>query len=54
MLNVVDRINKSSTPYLFRGEDCMDRFIEQLASIKEEILEKMNENKSMIIADEQR
>lgn len=53
MLNVVDRINKSSTPCIYRGEDCMDKFVEQLASIKDEILERMKENKPMIISDEQ-
>lgn len=54
MLNVVDRINKSSTPYLYnRGEDCMDKFVEQLASIKDDILERMKENKPMTISDEQ-
>ena len=53
MLNVVDRINKSSTPCIYRGEDCMDKFVEQLASIKDEILERMKENKPMIMLDEQ-
>ena len=33
MLNVVNSIDNISTPYLYRGDDCMDKFVEQLAKI---------------------
>ena len=41
MLNVVSSLEKTSTPYLYRGEDCMDKFVEALSQIKNEIFEKM-------------
>ena len=53
MLNVVDRINKKSIPYLYRGEDCMDKFVEQLSSIRQDIFEKMDVNMPMEITHEQ-
>ena len=51
-LNVVNRIDKTSTPYLNRGEDCMDKFIEQLGNIKPDIIEKIDLNKPMVISEE--
>ena len=53
MLNVVNSIDHTGTPYLYRGEDCMDKFVEQLSKIREEIFERMKENKPMDITDEQ-
>ena len=53
MLNVVNRIDNTSKPYLYRGEDCMNKFVEQLKDIHTEITEKMNINKKMDISDEQ-
>lgn len=53
MLNVVNRIDNTSTPYLYRGEDCMDKFVIQLAEIHSEITEKMSINKKMDITEEQ-
>ena len=47
MLNVVRRIDNTCQPYLYRGEDCMNKFVEQLTEIKKDILEKMNVNKPM-------
>ena len=44
MLNVVSRIDKTCRPYLYRGEDCMKKFVEQLTEIKKGIFEKMNVN----------
>ena len=52
MLNVVNRIDKTSTPYLNRGEDCMDKFIEQLGNIKPDIIENIDLNKPMVISEE--
>ena len=53
MLNVVSSLEKTSTPYLYRGEDCMDKFVEALSQIKNEIFEKMKEVKPMEISPEQ-
>ena len=49
---MVNRIDKTSTPYQYRGEDCMDTFIEQLGNIKSDIIEQMNVNKPMVISEE--
>ena len=38
MLNVVSRIENTCQPYLYRGEDCMKKFVEQLTEIKKDIL----------------
>ena len=40
MLNVVSRIDNACQPYLYRGEDCMKKFVEQLTEIKTDILKK--------------
>ena len=47
MLNVVSRIGNTCQPYLYRGEDCMKKFVEQLTEIKKDIFEKNNVNKPM-------
>ena len=47
MLNVKNSIDNSCQPYLYRGEDCMDKFVEQLSEIKETILSKMKTNLPM-------
>ena len=47
MLNVVSRIDNTCKPYLYRGEDCMKQFVEQLTEIKKDIFEKNNVNKPM-------
>ena len=53
MLNVVNRIDKTSIPYLYRGEDCMEKFIEQLGSIKPDIIEQIDLNIPMVISEEE-
>ena len=53
MLNVVNRIEKQSTPYLYRGEDCMVKFVQQLSEIRSDIFEKMDVNEPMDITAEQ-
>ena len=53
MINVVNSIDKTSTPYLYRGENCMDRFVEKLYEVREQIMDKMHEEKPMIITPEQ-
>ena len=47
MLNVVRRIDNTCQPYLYRGEDCMKKFVEQLTEIKKDMFEKMNVNRPM-------
>ena len=47
MLNVVSRIDNTCQPYLYRGEDCMKKFVEKLTEIKKDIFEKMNMNEPM-------
>ena len=41
MLNVKNSSDNSCQPYLYRGEDCMDKFVEQLTETNETILSKM-------------
>ena len=53
MLNVVNSITNESKQYLNRGQDCMDRFCDDMNSIRAEIFEKMNSPKPMIITKEQ-
>ena len=48
MLNVVNAIDGSSEPHLYRGEDCMEVFTKKLMEIKDKIINKMAENKPMI------
>ena len=47
MMNVVSKIDTTSTPYIYRGEDCTDEFVEQLSRIKDEVEERIRENKPM-------
>ena len=47
MLNVVSRIDNTCQQNLYRGEDCMIKFVEQLTEIKKDIFEKMNVNTPM-------
>ena len=48
MINVVNSIDGSSKPFLYRGEDCMDVFIQNIIEVKDEVMEKMKENKEII------
>ena len=48
MINVANAITGSSEPYLYRGEDCMDKFVEKINKVREEVLEKMKEDKDRI------
>ena len=47
MLNVVSRIDNTCQPCLYRGADCMKKFVETLTEIKKNIFKKMNVNKPM-------
>ena len=48
MINVVNSIDGSSEPFLYRGEDCMDVFVKKMVQVKDKIVDKMKENKEMI------
>ena len=48
MINVVNSIDGSSKPFLYRGGDCMDVFIQKIIEVKDEVMEKMKENKEII------
>ena len=49
MINVVNSIDGSSTPFLYRGEDCMDVFVKKMIEVKDKIMNKMKENKEIIM-----
>ena len=53
MLNVVNSVTDEVKPYLYRGEDCMDKFCETMNQIREEIFDVMKKPKDMIITEEQ-
>ena len=46
-------IDNTRQPFLYRGEDCLDHFVNKLTEIKKSIFDKMNVNKPMDITDEQ-
>ena len=48
MINVVNSIDGSSEPHLYRGPDCMDVFVKTMVEVKDKIMEKMKENKEII------
>ena len=52
MINVVNSIDASNEPFLYRGEDCMDVFVKKMIEVKDKIMEKMKENKDIIMKDE--
>ena len=52
MINVVNSIDGSNEPFLYRGEDCMDVFVKKMIEVKDKIMEKMKENKDIIMKDE--
>ena len=41
MINVVNAITGSNEPYLYRGEDCMDKFVEKMNEVREDVIKKM-------------
>ena len=49
VLNVVNSITNDMTPYLYRGENCMDKFCDTMNKIREEVMDKMMTPKDMII-----
>ena len=49
MINVVNSIDGSNEPFLYRGEDCMDVFVKKMIEVKDNIMNKMKENKEIIM-----
>ena len=47
--NVVNSIDDSNEPFLYRGEDCMDVFVKKMIEVKDKIMDKMKENKDIIM-----
>ena len=48
MINVVNAIDGSSEPFLYRGEACMDVFVKKMVEVKDKIVDRMKANKEMI------
>ena len=53
MLNVVNSITNEATPYLYRGEDCMDKFCSTMNNIRADIMKKMKTVKKIDITKKQ-
>ena len=51
MINVVNAITGSSEPYLYRGEDCMDKFVEKINKVREDMINRMKEVKEIIMTE---
>ena len=49
MINVVNSIDNSNEPFLYRGQDCMDVFVKKMIEVKDKIMDKMKENKDIIM-----
>ena len=49
MINLVNRIDGSSKPFLYRGEDCMDVFVKQMLETKNEVMKIMRDKKEIIM-----
>ena len=52
MINVVNAITGSSEPYLYRGEDCMDKFVEKMNEVRDDVIKKMKEVKEIIMTED--
>ena len=53
MLNVVNSITNETTPYLYRGEDCMEKFCSTMNKIRQDIFDKMHNVKKINITKQQ-
>ena len=53
MLNVVNSITNETTPYLYRGEDCMEKFCSTVNKIRLDIFDKMHDVKKINITKQQ-
>ena len=54
MLNLVNAVDNTNQEFLYRGDDAVDVFCKKINDIREEIKEKMKENKEILMTDEDR
>ena len=52
MLNLVNAVDNTNQEFLYRGDDAVDVFCKKMNEIRDEIKEKMKENKEMLMTDE--
>ena len=52
MLNLVNAVDNTNQEFLYRGDDAVDVFCKKINEIRDEIKEKMKENKEMLMTDE--
>ena len=51
MLNLVNAYSGEMKPFLYRGEDCIDKFCETLNDFRDDVMEQMKKPKDMIMSD---
>ena len=51
MLNLVNAYSGEMKPFLYRGEDCIDKFCDTLNNIRDDVMEQMKKPKDMIMSD---
>ena len=54
MLNLVNAVDDTNQEFLYRGDDAVDVFCNKINEIRDEIKEKMKENKEILMTDEDR
>ena len=52
MLNLVNAVDDTNQEFLYRGDDAVDVFCNKINEIRDEIKEKMKENKEILMPDE--
>ena len=52
MLNLVNAVDNTNQEFLYRGDDAVDVFCNKINEIRDEIKEKMKENKEILMTDE--
>ena len=52
MLNLVNAVDDTNQDFLYRGDDAVDVFCNKINEIRDEIKEKMKENKEILMTDE--
>ena len=51
MLNLVNAYSGEMKPFLYRGDDCMDKFCDTLNNIRDDVMKQMKNPKDMIMSD---
>ena len=52
MLNLVNAVDNTNHEFLYRGADAVDVFCNTINEIRDEIKERMQENKEILMTDE--